>query len=238
MIKIFSLAIALAMFCNGYTQQNFTTTSVRIDRAKNKAVVKGKSAPGVDVSLRYAGERGAELFSTKTGKKGAFQFSVDLIRDYAQQLIAVELIVKGSDTIKIENSIDLIPAGEKLALSADHVRQLLTAHRWKSVETDSRVIIRQTAPKPAFDKLLTYAQKYFRFNADGSFDFEITHPKQFSYTGGTWTIDDNNTLTITTDYPHGVLEIKNIRINELNTSTLSLLEEVSDGLFITGFVKE
>ncbi len=236
-IKIKTLLLAMLLGGVGYSQQTITVT-VKNTTSKNRAVVKGKAAPHASVILQYAAPRGADLKTMQTDKNGRFEILVDGIREFEQPLVLVQQIVKGTDTVNIKKEITPIVAGDKIPLTQEQIVALLTAHRWKSVAATSRVIIRQTQPKPAFDKLLTFAQKYVRFHPDGSFDFEITHPKQFSYTGGTWKMDGNNHLTIQTDYPHGLLELNNVRINELNGTTLSLLEEVADGLFVTGFVKE
>jgi len=54
---------------------------------------------------------------------------------------------------------------------------------------------------------------------------------------GTWTIS-NQVLTISTRIPIGPLEMKNVRVNKLTDSELSLLVELSDGLFLMGFEPE
>ena len=85
------------------------------------------------------------------------------------------------------------------------------------------------------DRFIGIAQKQFQFGPNGKFIFSVTSPLNFTDNKGTWSFD-NQEISINARIPLGPLAIKHVRINELTDSKLSLLAEISDGLFLIDFV--
>jgi len=74
---------------------------------------------------------------------------------------------------------------------------------------------------------------FWEFGETGGVD---AYERQVNYTyeNGSWTIN-NSVLNISTRIPIGPLEMKNLRVTKITDSELSLLVEISDGLFLISF---
>ena len=107
-------------------------------------------------------------------------------------------------------------------------------HTWNSVASSSRMLIKHQGSLP-LDRFIGIAQKQFQFGQNGKFTFSVTSPLNFTNDKGTWSFD-NQEISINTRIPLGPLAIKHVRINELTDSKLSLLAEISEGLFLIDFV--
>lgn len=210
-------------------------SAIKITTADDKATISGKADTGSEVTFRYDGTNGQILRSIKADASGNFSFTVDQLVDYEQQLIAfASKDDKTSETVRL----DKIPAKAAYNGGWDNARQLMLAHRWKSDQTVSRVIIKQTAATPPYDMFATVAQKYFDFKADNTFHFEVTSPLQFTHNSGTWSMNDNGVITINTVIPLGPMVINNAKIQHLDANRLTLLANISDGLFLLSMTKE
>ena len=84
------------------------------------------------------------------------------------------------------------------------------------------------------DMFIGVAQKQFKFENNGKFVFKVTSPLNFTDNNGSWTLS-NQELTINTKIPLGPLSMTHVRINKLTDDELSLLAEISDGLFLISF---
>lgn len=213
---------------------------VAIDQNNGIAKIIGIADPNVDVQLKYKGVNGSVFKNSKTESSGRFSFQVDLFIGYDQQLEIYTSTENKESVITSEKvSIPLIVRKDKLlGLTNDEVKKLLTEGRWKSDQSASRILVRQTSTTPPYDMFATVAQKFFDFKASGDFYFEVTTPLQFTHTTGTWSINENGIVDINTMIPLGAMEIKNIRIQYIDGGRLSLLSEISDGLFLLNFTKE
>lgn len=209
--------------------------SLKVTTENGKATISGKADAGSEVTFQYAGANGQVLRTIKPDASGNFSFAIDQLVGYEQQLTA--FATKGdkkSETITMEK----IPAKSAYSGGWDNARQLIQAHRWKSDQTVSRVIIKQTATTPPYDMFATVAQKFFDFKPAGVFHFEVTSPLQFAHTTGSWTMDANGVILINTSIPLGPMQINNAKIQQLEANRLTLLANISDGLFLLSMTKE
>ncbi|MBX3255426.1 MAG: hypothetical protein KF862_14890 [Chitinophagaceae bacterium] len=208
---------------------------VAINSAESKATISGKADVDSEVTFQYGGANGQVLRTINPDASGNFSFSIDQLVDYEQQLKSFATKAdKTSDTIMVEK----IPAKAGYAGGWSNARQLMQAHRWKSDQAVSRMIIKQTAVTPPYDMFATVAQKYFDFKADGVFHFEVTSPLQFIHNTGSWVMSENGVITINTVIPLGPMQISNAKIQHLDDNRLSLLCHISDGLFLLSLTKE
>lgn len=212
-----------------------TPSGIEVSVSEGKASISGKADAGSEVTFKYDGANGQILRTITADVSGSFSFTVDQLVGYEQQLIAyASKDDKVSETVRLEK----IPAKAAYSGGWDTARQLMQAHRWKSDQTTSRVIIKQTAATPPYDMFATVAQKYFDFKADGSFHFEVTSPLQFSHDTGTWSMNEDGVTTINTVIPLGPMVINNAKIQHLDANRLTLLATISDGLFLLSMTKE
>ncbi len=242
-LLLFTALLAVTMFSScskddpsdpQHTKIN-VPSAIKITTADHKATISGKADAGSEVTFQYEGTNGQVLRTIKPDASGNFSFSVDQLVDYEQQLIAfASKGDKTSETVRV----DKIPAKAAYSGGWDHAKTLMQAHRWKSDQTVSRVIIKQSHPTPPYDMFATVAQKYFGFKTDGTFHFEVTSPLQFTHTSGTWAMDGSGVITIHTVIPLGPMQLSNARIQHLDASRLSLLCTISDGLFLLSMTKE
>lgn len=210
-------------------------SSIQVTMADNKATISGKADAGSEVTFQYEGTNGQVLRKISPDASGNFSFSIDQLVGYEQQLIAfASKEDKTSETVKVNK----IPAKAPYSGGWDNARQLMQAHRWKSDQTVSRVIIKQTAATPPYDMFATVAQKYFDFKAGDVFHFEVTTPLQFTHTAGTWSMSGSGVITINTVIPLGPMVISNAQIQHLDASRLTLLADISDGKFLLSMTKE
>ncbi len=214
--------------------------SVKVAQDKGVAIISGKVNANTEVSLKYNYKNGGLLKTTKSDKAGNFSFEVNLLRDFSQNFVIFssrknKTVTEKSEKIKVET----IPQkSSKLGLIKSEIKEKITAHRWKSVQNKSWVIIQQTAPIPPYEIFVTRAQKYFEFVENGKFNFEVTSPLQFQDNKGNWVIDENLILTINTTIPLGAMRLKNIRIQALTDTNLVLLTDIADGVFVITLSKE
>jgi len=210
-------------------------SSIQVSTANDKATITGKGDVGSEVTFQYVGTNGQVLRTIKPDASGNFSVTVDQLVEYEQQLVAfASKGDKTSEKVKMPN------IAAKSAYSGDLVaaKVLIQAHRWKSDQTVSRVIIKQSNPTPPYDMFATVAQKYLDFKADGVFHFEVTNPLQFTHTSGTWEMDEDGVITINTVIPLGPMQIHNAKIQYLDADRLTLLANIADGLFILSMTKE
>ncbi|MGC4233552.1 MAG: Ig-like domain-containing protein [Niabella sp.] len=210
-------------------------SAIKITMADNKATISGKADAGSEVTFQYEGTNGQVLRTIKPDASGNFSFTIDQLVGYEQQLIA--FASKGDNTSGTVR-VDKIPAKAAYSGGWDNARQLMQAHRWKSDQTVSRVIIKQTAATPPYDMFATVAQKYFDFKIGGAFHFEVTSPLQFTHTAGTWSMSESGVITINTVIPLGPMVISNAQIQHLDAGRLTLLADISDGKFLLSMTKE
>lgn len=213
---------------------------VAIDQNNGIAKIIGFADPNVDVHLKYKDVNGTVLKNSRTESSGHFTFQVDLLIGYDQQFeVYTSIDNKGLAITSKETSVPLITSKDRLLeLTNDQVINILTVNRWKSDQTTSRILIRQTATTPPYDMFATVAQKFFDFKVNGDFHFEVTAPLQFTHTVGSWKINKDGIMDINTMIPLGAMQIQNIRIQHIDENRLSLLTNISDGLFLLSFVKE
>lgn len=210
-------------------------SAIKITTADHKATITGKADVGSEVTFQYEGPNGQVLRTIKPDAFGNFSFTIDQLVGYEQQMMAfASKKDKTSGTVRV----DKVPAKAAYGGGWDHARRLMQAHRWKSDQTMSRVIIKQTAATPPYDMFATVAQKYFDFKTDGVFHFEVTSPLQFTHTTGAWSMSESGVITINTVIPLGPMEISNAKIQQLDNERLALLAEISDGLFFLSFTRE
>lgn len=209
-----------------------TPSSIQISTTDNKATIYGKADAGSEVTLKYNAPTGQVLRHVKTDASGNFTTTVDLLVGYEQELVAFATKDnKVSETVVLEK----ILAKAAYSEGWDTAKEIMLAHRWKSDQTVSRVIIKQTSATPPYDLFATTAQKYFDFKANGDFHFEVTTPLQFTHTTGSWNMDDKGVIEISTMIPLGPMQIEDARIQHLDSERLSLLANISDGLFLLSF---
>ncbi|HMR19068.1 MAG TPA: Ig-like domain-containing protein [Sphingobacterium sp.] len=210
-------------------------SAIQVNVADNKATISGKADIGSEVTFQYAGINGQVLRTIKADASGNFSFAIDQLVDYEQELVAFATKDnKTSETV----TLNKIPAKSAYSGGWDIAKGLMQAHRWKSDQMVSRIIIKQTATTPPYDIFATVAQKYFDFKADGAFHFEVTSPLQFTHTSGTWEMDENGVITINTVIPLGPMQISDAKIQHLDADRLTLLCNISDGLFLLNMTKE
>lgn len=205
---------------------------IQIITADNKAIISGKADIGSEVTLKYNAETGQVLRQVKADASGSFTTNIDLLVDYKQELVA---FATKNNQVSETVILDKIPA--KLAYNEgwDKAKEIILSHRWKSDQTISRIIIKQTSATPPYDLFATTAQKYFDFKSNGDFHFEVTSPLQFTHTTGSWSLDDKGIIKINTMIPLGAMEITDAKIQHLDSERLSLLAKISDGLFLLSF---
>jgi len=207
---------------------------VALNESAGTATVIGRADAGAEVTLKYEGERGGLLRKVQADASGNFSLTVDQLVGYEQALLA---FASKGDEVSASAKVPKIAAKAAYAGGWADAKELMLARRWKSDQTVSRVITRQTADAPPYQMFATVAQKYFDFKADGAFHFEVTQPVQFAHTAGTWAMDDNGVITISTQIPMGPMQIKNAKIQHLDADRLTLLAEISDGLFLLSLTK-
>lgn len=213
---------------------------VAINQSNGIAKISGYADSNVDVHIKYKGVSGSVLKNSKTESSGHFSFQVDLLIGYDQQF-EIYTSTTNKDVLVTSDVVSaplVVRKDKSLGLTNDEVKKLLTEGRWKSDQSASCILIRQTSTTPPYDMFATVAQKFFDFKASGDFYFEVTAPLQFTHTTGSWSINENGVIDINTMIPLGAMEIKNIRIQYLDGGRLSLLSEISDGLFLLNFTKE
>jgi len=210
-------------------------SSIQVTTAEDKATITGKADVGSEVTFQYIGTNGQVLRTIKPDASGNFSFSIDQLVGYEQ---ALKAFASKGDKVSTEVNIEKIPAKAAYAGGWDNAITLMQAHRWKSDQTVSRVIIKQTQVTPPYDMFATVAQKYFDFKSDRTFHFEVTSPLQFTHTAGTWTMDVNGVIAINTEIPLGPMQISNAKIQYLDANRLTLLANISDGLFLLSMTKE
>lgn len=209
-----------------------TPSSIQINTADSKATISGKADAGSEVTLKYNAATGQVLRQVKADASGSFTTAVDLLVGYEQELVAFATKDnKVSETVVLEK----IPARAAYNGGWDTAKEIMLAHRWKSDQTVSRIIIKQTSTSPPYDLFATTAQKYFDFKINGDFYFEVTSPLQFTHTTGSWSMDDKGVIEINTMIPLGPMQIGDARIQHLDAGRLSLLAKISDGLFLLSF---
>ncbi|MBD1431366.1 hypothetical protein H8B06_00890 [Sphingobacterium sp. DN00404] len=238
---IFSVFILLQYSCgkDDPAPEEETTinapSDIQITTANDKATISGKADSGTEVTFQYEGTNGQVLRKITTDASGNFSFSIDQLADYEQQLQA--FVTKG-DLVSKTVKLDKIAAKAAYNEGWQTAKALIQAHRWKSDQTVSRVIIKQTAATPPYDIFATVAQKYFDFKADGTFHFEVTSPLQFTHDTGTWAINEDGVMTINTVIPLGPMKIEHAKIQHLDANRLTLLANISDGLFLLSMTRE
>lgn len=212
---------------------------VTIDQEKVKAVITGKADANVSVQLKYKSALGGLAQTGKTDAQGNFTLTIDLLNGYTQQLAVFTKTETGIEKVSAEALLPDIPPREKtLGMTNDEIKQMLQAHRWKSDQNTSRLIIKQSSPTPPYDMFVLVAQKYFEFKESGAFHFTVTSPVEFTDDKGDWTINDQQILNINTTIPLGPMEIKNIRIQELTNDKCVSVADIADGVFLISLTKE
>lgn len=210
-------------------------SGIQISTSAGKATITGKADVGSEVTFRYEGTNGQVLRQIKADASGGFSFTLDQFVGYEQQLIA--FATKGNQ-VSGEVKLEKIPAKAPYIEDWNEAKVLILAHRWKSDQNNSRILIKQSQVTPPYDMFVTTAQKYFDFKPDGSFHFTVTSPLQFIHTTGSWIMDDEGIVTINTVIPLGPMQLNNIRINELMDNKFSFVTDLSDGVFFITLVKE
>lgn len=212
-----------------------TPSAIQISTTEDKAVIRGKADPGSDVTFQYLAKNGQVLRTVHADASGNFDLTVDRLVGYEQQLKAFASKAEQTSEALI---LDKIPAKADYAGGWTQASDLMQSRRWKSDQTASRTLIKQTAATPPYDMFATVAQKYFDFKADGVFHFEVSSPLQFKHQAGTWVMDASGIITINTVIPLGAMQIKNARIQYLDSDRLTLLANIDDGLFLISMTKE
>ncbi|MBX2922553.1 MAG: hypothetical protein KF746_10210 [Chitinophagaceae bacterium] len=212
---------------------------VTVDQEKSQAVITGKADSNVPVQLKYQGELGGLAQAGKTDAQGNFTLTIDLLNGYTQRLAVYTTSETNNEKVSAEALLSDIPPRERsLELTNDDIKQFLQAHRWKSDQNTSRLIIKQSNPTPPYDMFVLVAQKYFEFKESGAFYFTVTSPLQFTDEKGSWTINDQHILGISTTIPLGPMQINNIRIQELMQDKCRVIADIADGVFIISLIKE
>ena len=202
---------------------------VKVKEETKSAIISVKNLPAKsEVLLVYADDRGQMLTKGLTDAQGNWQFDADQLVGFEQHL---KVMVKENDQNKLIQTLT-IPAA-KQTLTQQQLVNMLTKHAWNSVVRTSRVLVANSDNKP-YARLVTVAQKTFKFEANNKFIFTVTSPLNYTYENGSWTIN-NSVLNISTRIPIGPLEMKNLRVTKITDRELSLLVEISDGLFLISF---
>ncbi|MVZ62960.1 Ig-like domain-containing protein [Sphingobacterium humi] len=196
------------------------------------ATLKGEAESGAEVTIQYEGEQGIIIKKLQVDNNGQFSVDIDRLVDYEQLLTA---FCSKNNQHSERVSFGKIMAKAPFAAGWKIAKELISAHPWKSDQSRSRVIIKQSAGAPPYDMFATVAQKYFRFQWDGSLQFRITNPVAFEHLTGNWQMNDTGALTINTAIPLGPLHLKNVKIQHANASRLELLAQFADGLFLLSF---
>lgn len=205
---------------------------IQISTTDSKATISGKADADCEVTLKYNVATGQVLRQVKSDASGGFTTNIDLLVDYEQELIAFATKDNQvSETVMLDN----IPAKVAYSVGWNTAKEIMLAHRWKSDQTVSRIIIKQTSASPPYDLFATIAQKYFDFKANGDFHFEVTTPLQFTHSTGSWSMGDKGVIEINTMIPLGAMQITDAKIQHLDSERLSLLAKISDGLFLLSF---
>lgn len=210
-------------------------TEIQISIQDEKANISGKSDMDSEVTLQYNHNLGAVLRQVDTDAQGNFSFTIDLLVGYEQEFI---VFATKDHMVSEKIVLDNIPVKTAFQQGWDTAKTLLLAHKWKSNQTRSRIIIKQTSSTPPYDTFATVAQKYFEFKANGAFYFTVTSPLQYTDTSGDWTMDSNGIMLINTTIPLGPMQISNAKIQQLDNQNLEFLVNISDGLFLLSFDKE
>lgn len=209
--------------------QPLSEIKVNIDNITRKAQIKGEALSNTSIQLKYKGKLGNIITKLNQKNMGVFEFNIDLLPDLKQD---IELVAKRNNK---EYNYDLEPISPytyKLDKDINKIKELLMSGKWSSNQLKSRIIKKQTNPSPPYDIFVTVAQKTFDFNKNNNFIFEVSSPLKFTHNTGTWNINTNNIITINTQIPLGPMEIKNGKIHLLNNNSLSLLVNISDGIFL------
>lgn len=202
---------------------------VKVKEETKSAIISVKNLPAKsEVLLVYADDRGQMLTKGLTDAQGNWQFDADQLVGFEQHL---KVMVKENDQNKLIQTLT-IPAA-KQTLTQQQLVNMLTKHAWNSVVRTSRVLVTNSDNKP-YAMFVTVAQKTFKFEPNNKFIFTVTSPLNYTYENGSWTIN-NSVLNISTRIPIGPLEMKNLRVTKITDSELSLLVEISDGLFLISF---
>lgn len=202
---------------------------VKVKEETKSAIISVKKLPAKsEVLLVYADDRGQMLTKGLTDAQGNWQFDADQLVGFEQHL---KVMVKENDQNKLIQTLT-IPAA-KQTLTQQQLVNMLTKHAWNSVVRTSRVLVANSDNKP-YAMFVTVAQKTFKFEPNNKFIFTVTSPLNYTYENGSWTIN-NSVLNISTRIPIGPLEMKNLRVTKITDSELSLLVEISDGLFLISF---
>ena len=201
------------------------------EKAKTATIAVNKLDANTHVQLVYATARGQVLAEGFADDKGTALFKVEQLVGYEQIL---KVVVQENERGKTVKELKIPAATQQL--TEQQLQSLLTKQAWNSVAKKSRVLIKNSDKTP-YDRLVGEAQKTFKFETGGKFIFTVSSPMKHFDDKGTWTIS-NKVLTISTRIPIGPLEMKNVRVNKLTDSELSLLVELSDGLFLMGFEPE
>ena len=202
---------------------------VKVKEETKSAIISVKNLPAKsEVLLVYADDRGQMLTKGLTDAQGNWQFDADQLVGFEQHL---KVMVKENDQNKLIQTLT-IPAA-KQTLTQQQLVNMLTKHAWNSVVRTSRVLVANSDNKP-YAMFVTVAQKTFKFEPNNKFIFTVTSPLNYTYENGSWTIN-NSVLNISTRIPIGPLEMKNVRVTKITDSELSLLVEISDGLFLISF---
>ena len=143
----------------------------------------------------------------------------------------MKVVVKENETKTTLKELK-VPAATQ-TFTQQQLVNMLTKHAWNSVVRTSRVLVANSDNKP-YAMFVTVAQKTFKFEPNNKFIFTVTSPLNYTYENGSWTIN-NSVLNISTRIPIGPLEMKNLRVTKITDSELSLLVEISDGLFLISF---
>ncbi len=206
------------------------SANVTVNEKSKLATISVTNLPArSEVQLVYANERGQILAKGLTDNQGEWKFDTKLLVGFEQHL---KVVIQENQHAKQIKTLD-IPAA-KQQLSQEQIETLLMKHTWNSVASSSRMLIKHQGSLP-LDRFIGIAQKQFQFGPNGKFTFSVTSPLDFTDNKGTWSFD-NQEISINTRIPLGPLAIKHVRINELTDSKLSLLAEISDGLFLIDFV--
>ena len=201
------------------------------EKAKMATIAVNKLDANTHVQLVYATARGQVLAEGFADDKGTALFKVEQLVGYEQIL---KVVVQENERGKTVKELKVPAATQQL--TQQQLQSLLTKQAWNSVAKKSRVLIKNSDKTP-YARLVGEAQKTFKFETGGKFIFTVSIPMKHFDDKGTWTVS-NKVLTISTRIPIGPLEMKNVRVNKLTDSELSLLVELSDGLFLMGFEPE
>lgn len=237
------LVIILLVGCEKDTVPNIDTKNIKplseimvnANTDIRKAQIKGKVLSNTQIQLKYKGKLGNTIAKLNQMNTGVFEFNIDLLPDFEQD---IELIAKRNGK---EYNFDLEPIPPytyKFDKKANEIKGLLMSSKWSSNQLKSRIIKKQTNPYPPYDTFVMVAQKTFYFNENNNFIFKVSSPLQFTHNQGTWYINNNNILSINTQIPLGPMKIKNVKIHLLNDNNLSLLVNISDGIFLIYFDRE